>query len=195
MNDDARTPTRCNAHTCARARARAHVCAHASAPPVSGDRGLRLVSTRQFSESEDTPRELEGGKGKEGRDSGWKGIKEEGGERGRGNEEGEEQGWRTAIGEESTVGWGTGVCGAAGGWGGGSRQRRFFWTTPEAPTEHPSCRAARGTVKLLRATCNAVQLLTQPLRVTCNDTARRNSTTTVQQRVHVTTQRGETAQL
>jgi hypothetical protein len=38
-----------------------------------------------------------------------------------------------------------------GGWGAGggdSRQRRFFWTTPEAPTEHPSCgRRVRATTK------------------------------------------------
>ena len=54
-----------------------HVCTCASVPPVgcvvvcldvSGDRGLRLVSVQQFGESEDTSRELEGGKGKEGQD-------------------------------------------------------------------------------------------------------------------------------
>jgi hypothetical protein len=52
-------------------------------------------------------------------------------------------------GREGGVRGGGGRAGGLGGEGGGdSRQRRFFWTTPEAPTEHPSCgRRVRATTK------------------------------------------------
>jgi hypothetical protein len=67
-------------------------------------------------------------------------------------------GRRTAIGEKKTVGWGTGGLRGgggggrrAGGWGGGrgfAPAEICFWTTPEAPTEHPSCgRRVRATTE------------------------------------------------
>jgi hypothetical protein len=94
----------------------------------------------------------------------------------------EAQGWRTAnqwTGGNGRLGNGGLRGGVVGGWVGGGGVRVgvvggggafapaliFFWTTPDAPTEQPSCdrrvRAVHDAGQLLHVTCNwhnAVQL-------------------------------------